>query len=299
MLNKAIIVCFILVLVLVIFMSVSGKSNNQNIQTYAAPWTFSGNSNVVNSSSLSTDNSNGVSAGSNIVGNSVQVSGGPSSYSNTSNNSNNSNNNTGVVQVSAWDDVNNVSYPANLPPNAGIPPLTGQNRPSIGVVWQRDPDQYANTDELKLWSPSACSVAATASVLAAFGQKVKVSDILPLMQSKGGLSPRSGLSDYNTFGFVAQRYGLHAILDENHDLEAHYNSILSQLKANQPVIVNVQDSTYFPSGHFVVAYRLNDDGSIAVMNPDPTAGKTVLQSWSPEGFKLYFSRTMRSILFTR
>ncbi len=292
MLNKAIIVCFILVIVLVIFLSVSGKSNSQNNQSYAAPWTFSSNSSVVNSSSISADGGSVVNSGGSS---SVQVGGGPSSY----NNSNINNNNPGVVQVSAWDDVNNVSYPPNLPANAGIPPLTGQNRSSVGVVWQRDPGQYANTDDLKLWSPSACSVAATASVLAAFGQNVKVSDILPLMQSKGGLSPRSGLSDYSTFGFVAQRYGLHAILDESHDLEAHYNSILSQLKANRPVIVNVQDSTYFPSGHFVVAYRLNDDGTVAIMNPDPTPGKTVLQSWSPDGFKLYFSRTMRSVLFTR
>lgn len=294
MLNKAIIVCFIVVLVLVIFMSVSGKSNSQSSQSYAAPWTFQGNSSVVNSVRNSTDSSNVISSiSNNATNNSVQVSGATGSYNKANNNSPN------IVQVSAWDDVNNVTYPSNLPSNAGIPPLTGQSRTSVGVVWQRDPDQYTNTDEFKLWSPSACSAAASVSMLAAFGQNVKVSDILPIMQSKGGLSPRNGLSDYSTFGIVAQKYGLHAILDESHDLEAHYNSILTQLKANRPVIVNVQDSTYFPSGHFVVAYRLNTDGTVAVMNPDPTPGKTVLQSWSLDGFKLYFSRTMRSVLFTK
>lgn len=169
----------------------------------------------------------------------------------------------------------------------------------VGAVWQRDPTQYANENDYKLWSPSTCSAAATASVLAAFGYPVKISQVLAVMESNNGISPVSGLMDNGDFNIVAQRYGLHAILDENHNLDAHFNSILNQLRANQPVIINVQDSTFFPNGHFMVAYHLNADGSIAVMNSDPAPGTSVYQNWSPSLLKLEFSRTMRSVLFAR
>lgn len=169
----------------------------------------------------------------------------------------------------------------------------------VGAVWQLDPNQYANLDQYKLWSGSTCSVASLVSVLTAYGHKVSISQVLSIMLTRGGISPEAGLSNYGNFDYVAQLFGLHATVDENPNLDQHFNSILTQLQSNQLVIVNVQDSTYFPNGHFMVAYHLNTDGTVAIMNPYAAPGQSVFQNWPLTTLKLFFSRTSRSVTFMR
>lgn len=200
------------------------------------------------------------------------------------------------AQVSTW---NGNSWQSNAltNPSANLTNLNS-SQIKIGQVWQRDPTQYSSNSQFAAWNPSACSAASLASVLAAFGHKVTIGDLIPLMQNQGGFSPVSGLSNYTMFSTVAQHYGLHAVLDESKDVDSHFAAIITQLQAHQLVIINVQDPTYFPNGHFIVAYGLNADGTVAIMNSDPGSSGKVLQSWSLEGLKLYFSRTLRSIAFT-
>jgi hypothetical protein len=307
MLNKAILVGFILLIIVVVIQSLSGKSNGLDSQNtnYKVDWSTS-SSGVANSKITKNNN----------TGSNVQV----SAWNNgAGSNSSSSDNTDFAANVSSFQ-LNGSNIPSNIPiPSSnivyysGISPDKLSSLNSVGLnnkipssflvqvsaISQRDPSQYLNDTEFRTWSPSACSAASTAAALGAFGFSVKISDVIALMQAKGGISPRFGLSDYTNFASVAQKYGVHAFLDENHDLETHFNSILTQVRTNHPVIVNVQDSTYFPAGHFIVVYHVNDDSTVEVMNPDPGPGHSVLQEWPFDALKLYFSRTMRSVLFTK
>lgn len=198
------------------------------------------------------------------------------------------------VQVTDWSDSAWISSAAINATNIDSSLI------KVGQILQRDPAQYSSTNQYQTWHESTCSAASLASVLNAFGHKVTIGDLIPMMQNLGGFSPTSGLSNYGVFNTIAQQYGLHATLDESKDLDSHFASIVSELQDHKMVIINVQDAVYFPNGHFIVAYGLNPDGTVAVMNsyPYPMNNGNTLQNWPLEGLKLYFSRTMRSIVFT-
>jgi hypothetical protein len=162
------------------------------------------------------------------------------------------------------------------------------------AVWQRDKAQYTSENEWKTWAGSACSAAALASVLSGYGHPVKISDVLAQFEQQNAIKSTVGLYKYNVFGTVARQYGLKVAYSEDKNLEAHFGQVLNYLRQGYPVILNVLDATYFPSGHFIVATGLNPDNTVAIMNPDPTGGNQVNQNWPVDGLKLYFSRMNRS-----
>lgn len=189
--------------------------------------------------------------------------------------------------------------------NSGVPAPTAAPAPLqtasavirklvFPAVWQRDKAQYASEDEWKTWAGSACSAAALTSVLNGYGHPVKISDVLSQFEQQGAIKSTVGLYKYNVFGTVASQYGLKVAYSEDKNLEAHFGRVLDYLRQGYPVILNVLDATYFPSGHFIVATGLNPDNTVAIMNPDPTGGSQVNQNWPVDGLKLYFSRMNRS-----
>jgi hypothetical protein len=187
--------------------------------------------------------------------------------------------------------------PAPEPTIAPAPLQTASavaRKPVFPAVWQRDKAQYASEDEWKTWAGSACSAAALASVLSGYGHPVKISDVLAQFVQQDAIKSTVGLYKYNVFGTVASQYGLKVAYSEDKNLEAHFEQILNYLRQGYPVILNVLDATYFPSGHFIVATGLNPDNTVAIMNPDPTGGNQVNQNWPVDGLKLYFSRMNRS-----
>jgi len=171
-----------------------------------------------------------------------------------------------------------------------------QNTGLLGYS-QRDPGQYASTDEYKTWSPSACSAAAIAAIFSNQGKTVRTTDILSIMRDRKAITASSGLFDYSIFSTVASRYNLRADLDESHDLDSHFNRILDYLGKGTPVLINVQDRSFFPNGHFIAAFRLNPDNTVTVTNSDPEPGRPVVQDWPVDALKTYFSRTYRSVVF--
>jgi len=182
--------------------------------------------------------------------------------------------------------------------------IVGATNPSTGValtfpaVWQRDKGQYASEAEWREWSASACSAAALTSVLNGYGKVVKVTDVLGMMREQGSISSSGGLFRYGVFGTIATKYGLKAEYSESKDLNSHFDSIMAGLAKGYPVIINVQDNTYFPNGHFIVAVKASaDNNTVSVINPDPTRGKQVLQEWQRDDLKTYFSRSLRSAIY--
>ncbi len=167
-------------------------------------------------------------------------------------------------------------------------------KPVFPAVWQRDKAQYNSEAEWQTWSPSACSAASLSSVLIGYGHPVRITDVLYQFQQEKAIKSSVGLFKYDVFNNIASQYGLKVIYSEDKDLDAHFGRVLGYLKQGYPVILNVLDPVYFPSGHFIVATGLNQDGTVAIMNPDPTGGQQVNQDWTQDSLRLYFSRMKRS-----
>ena len=183
-----------------------------------------------------------------------------------------------------------ATTPAETP--TATPETSG--KPVFPAIWQRDKTQYINDDEWKTWSPSACSAASLSSVLIGYGHPVRITDVLYQFRLENAIKSSVGLYKYDVFSNVASQYGLKVVYSEDKNLDAHFNSVLDFLRQGDPVILNVLDPVYFPDGHFIVATGLNPDGTVAIMNPDPTGGAQVNQNWTQDSLKLYFSRMKRS-----
>lgn len=196
--------------------------------------------------------------------------------------------------------VNGYGTPIAVPKQ----PASGNSSGAIPVsagrfpaVWQRDRNQYASEQEWRVWAASACSAAALSSVLSGYGNSVRVTDVLAYLQQQDAIKAGAGLYRYDVFGSIANKYNLKAIYSEEKDVDAHLDKVMNYLKQGYPVILNVFDSTFFPGGHFVVATGINSDGSIVIVNPDPTSNNSVIQDWPLDGLKSYFSRMTRSAAF--
>jgi hypothetical protein len=164
-------------------------------------------------------------------------------------------------------------------------------------ISQRDKRQYSSEEEWKEWSPSACSPAAVASVLNGYGKKVTVSEVLGLMLDQGAISSSKGLFRYGVFSTIASKYGLRAEYSDSKDLNVHFDTVMTAVQKGYPAIMNIQDATYFPNGHFIVAIRANPNDTVSVINPDPARGSPVVQEWPRDALKTYFSRSLRSAVF--
>lgn len=169
---------------------------------------------------------------------------------------------------------------------------------SFPAISQRDKSQYNSDAEWREWAASACSAAAMTSVLNGFGKQVKVSDVLAMMREQNSISSSGGLYRYGVFSSIGGKYGLKVQYSEDKDVNRHFDKIMAALAQGSPVIVNIQDATFFPNGHFIVAVRSNPDGTVSVLNPDPERGKPVSQEWPRDTLKTYFSRSLRSAIFT-
>lgn len=201
------------------------------------------------------------------------------------------------VEVIGAPTVESTTLPTPTPEPTSPPPAAtaaASTRPVSPGVWQRDKTQYINDAEWQTWAPSACSAASLASVLISYGHPVRITDVLYQFRQLGAIKSSVGLYKYDVFNTVASQYGLKVIYSEDKDLDAHFARVLDFLKQGYPVILNVRDPVYFPDGHFVVANGINADGTVAIMNPDPTDDKGVNQNWTQDSLKLYFGRMKRS-----
>ncbi|MEI6043411.1 MAG: C39 family peptidase [Chloroflexota bacterium] len=182
--------------------------------------------------------------------------------------------------------------------------IIGSTNPVTGVsltfpaISQRDKRQYSSEAEWKEWSPSACAPAVMVSVLNGYGKQVKISEVLGLMRDQGAISTSQGLFKYGVFSSIASKYGLRTDYSESKDLNRHFDSVIAAVQKGSPVIMNIQDATYFPNGHFIVAVRVNLNETVSVINPDPERGKSVALEWPTATLKTYFSRSLRSAIFS-
>lgn len=207
-------------------------------------------------------------------------------------------------EVSIWSvgTNNNGAVQAQVIGGSNVAVIGGTQQMAAGAakslrfpaISQRDKSQYANEQEWRTWAGSACSAAAISAVLNGYGKSVRVTDVLAYLQSQNAIKAGAGLYRYDVFETVAAKYGLKATYSDDKNTDSHFERVLGYLKSGYPVILNVLDPNYFPAGHFIVATGVNDDGTIAILNPDPTSDKSVAQNWPAEGLKLYFSRMNRS-----
>lgn len=227
------------------------------------------------------------------IGNALPVIGGVlDSLPNTS--SNKSEISTPVTNTVSSEPVTTSANAQSVPaPKPKLPPVY-----QVGVINQEEPTNYLSSNQFWTWYGSDCSAASITSILVGYGVPVKLGNVLQTMINAGMISSWAG-ADNNAFIPVAQAYGFHA--DENRDpnLESHFNWIYKQLQAHKPVIMDLH-GPYYWGGHFVVAYQLDNDGTIKIMNPD-WYGKTPpgLQTWKISDLKSYYDGFKLSVVFEK
>lgn len=112
---------------------------------------------------------------------------------------------------------------------------------------QLDPAQYNSPQDYQTWAYSACSTAAMAEVLNAYGHHYRIADILTVQVRLGEITPTLGLVEdagiartIAQFGFQVN-WGYHWTLDQ----------IIQLADQGTPVIVSWPPARY-PHGHLVV-----------------------------------------------
>ena len=114
-------------------------------------------------------------------------------------------------------------------------------------ISQLDPAQYSSTDEYNLWAYSACSAASMTEVFNAYGDHLRVTDVLKIESQIGEITPSQGLLRPQGIANTAEQFGFKTNWSNSWSLDAVINT------ANQghPVIVSFPPDRY-PQGHILV-----------------------------------------------
>src|SRR5260370_1754427 len=115
---------------------------------------------------------------------------------------------------------------------------------SVVRINQLDPGQYASQSEYQTWAYSACSPAAMAEVLNAYGQHVRIHDVLTVEAGLGAITPSGGLQADVGIANTMRQFGLKTTWGENWPLA----QVVGTATGGQPVIVSWPPSRY-AGGH--------------------------------------------------
>ena len=114
-------------------------------------------------------------------------------------------------------------------------------------IGQLDPSQYNSTQEYNLWAYSACSPAAIAEVINAYGHHYRVTDILKVESQLKEITPALGLLHDVGIQRTAAEFGFKTTWGYNLTLD----QIISRANSGTPVIVGFPPAKY-TGGHIVV-----------------------------------------------
>jgi uncharacterized protein YvpB len=127
-------------------------------------------------------------------------------------------------------------------------PITFVHATTVQRLSQLDCVQYASSEECMRWGPSACSATSMAEVLNAYGQDVKIADVLAVEREVKAITPALGLLDEQGITQTVERFGFVATIDHQHSLE----QVLALANGGTPIIVSFPPATYPPGGHILV-----------------------------------------------
>jgi phosphate/sulfate permease len=156
----------------------------------------------------------------------------------------------------------NSSPAIGLHPLAHMVPLSPSELIARGDSAARN--QYHTDYEWQFWSYSSCSGFAMAEVMNAYGRHLIAADVLEEEQRLGVWSVYGGLLNNQGIVETANYFGFNASLSNSLTLQ----QLIVISDKGTPVIVSVQDKTYFPSGH-VMVIRGGDEQYIYTVDSSP------------------------------
>ncbi len=145
--------------------------------------------------------------------------------------------------------LSNSSSQPQSTPAASQPKLYGASQ-NLARVGQLDPAQYNSASDYNLWAYSACSTAAMAEVINAYGHHYRVADILKVEASLNEITPTLGLVEDVGVARTMAKFGFKT--DWGYSLS--YDQVVATANQGEPVIVAWPPSRY-AGGHLVVVHR--------------------------------------------
>lgn len=131
-------------------------------------------------------------------------------------------------------------------PAADTPTLYGASQ-NLTRIGQLDPAQYNSAQDYSLWAYSACSTAAMAEVINAYGHHFRIADILKVEASLGEITPSLGLVEDIGVARTMAKFGFNT----NWGYSLSYDQVVATANQGEPVIVSWPPSRY-AGGHLVV-----------------------------------------------
>jgi hypothetical protein len=137
----------------------------------------------------------------------------------------------------------------NIPSTAQTSQITPQFNATQSLVRlsQLDPTQYASIQEFTTWAYSACSTTALTEVLNAYGDHVRVTDVLKVEARIGEITPQLGLLDEVGIQRTAAQFGFKTTWGHNLSLD----QIINIANQGRPAIVSFPPDRY-AGGHLLV-----------------------------------------------
>jgi Peptidase_C39 like family len=138
------------------------------------------------------------------------------------------------------------SSQAQSTPSASQPKLYGASK-NLARLGQLDPGQYSSAQEYSLWAYSACSSAAMAEVINAYGHHFRVTDILKVEASMNEITPSLGLVEDIGVARTMAKFGFKTTWGYT----LSYDQVVATANQGEPVIVAWPPSHY-DGGHVLV-----------------------------------------------
>lgn len=114
-------------------------------------------------------------------------------------------------------------------------------------ISQLDPAQYSSTSEYDTWAYSACSTASMTEVFDAYGDHLRITDVLQVEANIGEITPSQGLLRPEGIANTAAQFGFKTNWGNSWSLDA----VIATANGGNPVIVSFPPDRY-EGGHLLV-----------------------------------------------
>jgi hypothetical protein len=160
-------------------------------------------------------------------------------------------------------------------------PLNTNASQRLVRISQLDPAQYSSTSEYNLWAYSACSAASMTEVFNAYGDHLRITDVLKVESQIGEITPSQGLLKPQGIANTAAQFGFKTNWGNSWSLDA----VINTANSGHPVIVSFPPDRY-AGGHLLVVIGGNSSSvylaDTSLWNRSVLSRGQFLQWW--EGF---------------
>lgn len=121
-------------------------------------------------------------------------------------------------------------------------------------ISQLDPNQYSSQNEFSTWAYSACSTAAMTEVFNAYGDHLRITDVLQVEARIGEITPSEGLLRPEGIANTAAKFGFKTTWGNAWTLD----QVIARANSGNPVIVSFPPDRY-AGGHLLVVTGGNSE----------------------------------------